>query len=167
MANLEFRASLLVGPCLALAVLSLTPADGLGAECKRKTAGFYLQDTNAEEPRRLSLSLKSTPASLTGTPGDPQRGHEVLVSREKGDCLSCHKLSMQSNIAEQGGIGPALDGIGSRFSEGQLRQAVADPKAYFPETIMPSYHKAGEGGAAPILTASEVEDLVAYLQTLK
>jgi len=167
MANLEFRASLLMGACLTLAAVSFAPAGASAAECKRKTAGFYLQDTNADGPRRLSLSLQSTPASLTGTPGDPQRGREVLVSREKGDCLSCHKLSVQSNIAEQGSIGPALDGIGGRFTEGQLRQAVADPKAYFPETIMPSYHKAGEGGAAPILTASEVEDLVAYLQTLK
>jgi sulfur-oxidizing protein SoxX len=70
-------------------------------------------------------------------------------------------------VVDQGGIGPVLDGIGSRYSRPQLRQVVVEPKAYFPDTIMPSYYKTDGSTEAPILTAAEVEDLVAYLETLK
>ena len=140
----------------------------LSSECKRKTAGFYLLDTNAGGPHSLTLSLKSIPVPLTGMFGDPERGRELLAARQKGDCLSCHKLTMLPGIEGQGSIGPALDGAGSRFSDAQLRQVIVEPKAYFPDTIMPSYHKTGESGEeAPILTAAEVEDVVAYLKTLK
>jgi sulfur-oxidizing protein SoxX len=107
------------------------------------------------------------PQSLTGALGDPERGKQLLGNRQKGDCLSCHKLSTMPSVADQGAIGPALDGIGSRFSMPQLRQVVVEPKAYYPDTIMPSYYRAGISGEAPILTAAEVEDLVAYLETLK
>lgn len=166
MAKLHTCAALLMGACLA-AMLSFGSNQASGAECKRKTAGFYLLDTNAGGPHRLSLSLQSIPASLTGGLGDPDRGRELLIDRQKGDCLSCHKLGMLSTIAEQGGIGPALDEIGSRFSDAQLRQVLVEPKAYFADTIMPSYYRAEAGGEPSILTAAEVEDLVAYLKTLR
>jgi len=139
----------------------------LSAECKRKTAGFYLLDTNASGPRSLALSLQSMPLSLTGALGDPERGRQLLVNRQKSDCLSCHRLGVMAAVADQGGIGPALDGVASRFSKPQLRQVVVEPKAYFPDTIMPSYYRAGASAEVPILTAAEVEDLVAYLETLK
>jgi L-cysteine S-thiosulfotransferase len=149
------------------AAVVLTAEGSLAAECKRKTAGFFLQDMNAEGPRRLSFDLQSIPVSLTGALGDPERGREILVNRQKGDCLSCHKVSILSSIAEQGGIGPALDGIGARYTDGQLRQVLVEPKAYFRETIMPSYYKAAGSAEASVLTAAEIEDLVAYMKTLK
>ena len=149
------------------AVIPFGSHQALGAECKRKTAGFYLLDTNASGPHSLALSLQSMPLSLTGVLGDPERGRQLLVNRQKGDCLSCHKLGVMAAVPDQGGIGPPLDGAGSRFSKPQLRQVVVEPKAYFPDTIMPSYYRAGASGEAPILTAAEVEDLVAYLDTLK
>ena len=167
MAKLHICASLFIGVSVAVTVLPFDPNQALGGECKRKTAGFYLLDTNTGGPRSLALSLQSMPQSLTGAPGDPERGRQLLVSRQKGDCLSCHKLGAMAAVADQGGIGPALDGVGGRFSRPQLRQVVVEPKAYFPDTIMPSYHKTGGNGEAPILTAAEVEDLVAYLETLK
>ena len=130
------------------AVIPFGSHQALSAECKRKTAGFHLLDMNASGPRSLALSLQSMPLSLTGALGGPERG-------------------VMATVADQGSIGPALDGVGSRFSRPQLRQVVVDPKAYFPDTIMPSYYGAGASGEAPILTAAEVEDLVAYLETLK
>ncbi len=114
-------------------------------------AGFYLLETNAGGPRHLSISIQGIPASLTGSLGDPERGRDLLVDRQKGDCLSCHKLGILSTIADQGGIGPVLDGIGSRFSDAQLRQVLVEPKAYFPESIMPSYFRTEMAGEAPIL----------------
>jgi L-cysteine S-thiosulfotransferase len=150
---------------IGIAVASITGASA--AECKRKTAGFFLQFTNNDGPRNLKETLKSIPVSLTGAPGDPERGREVLTSRQKGDCLSCHKISTLSSIPDQGGVGPALDGVGSRYSDAQLRQLIVDPKAYFTKTIMPSYYKQGGGPEPSVLTAPEVEDLVAYLKTLK
>ncbi len=152
---------------MALAVFAFGSNEASSAECKRKTAGFYLQDMNAGGPHSLALSLQSMPISLTGALGDPERGRQLLVNRQKGDCLSCHKLGSMAAIADQGGIGPALDGIGRRFSKGQLRQVVVEPKAYYPDTIMPSYYRNDGSREGPILTAGEVEDLVAYLETLK
>jgi L-cysteine S-thiosulfotransferase len=139
------------------------------AECKRKTAGFYLQDPSfGGASRRLSVSLQGLPGSLTGQPGDAERGREVLVNRDKGDCLSCHKVTTLAGVAGQGAIGPALDGVGAKYNDAQVRQVLIEPKALFPDTIMPSYYAAkSTAAAASVLTAAEIEDLVAYLRTLK
>ncbi len=141
-------------------------AHASAAECKRKTAGFYLKDTEANRPHKLSIALEKLPASLTGAPGNAEHGREVFISTEKGGCPACHQLSSLPPVIGQGSIGPALDGTGSRYNEGQLRQVLLQPRAYFPETIMPSYYRVA-GGDASVLTAGEVEDLVAYLGTLK
>jgi L-cysteine S-thiosulfotransferase len=167
MANSCSCVSLLIAASAAVTILPFGSNQATSAECKRKRAGFYLQDINAGGPRSLALSLQSMPQSLTGAPGDAERGRQLLVNRQKGDCLSCHKLGVMAAVADQGGIGPALDGIGSRFSRPQLRQVVVEPKAYFPNTIMPSYYKSEGSGDLPILTAAEVEDLIAFLETLK
>jgi sulfur-oxidizing protein SoxX len=144
----------------------LGPENAYAATCKRKAAGFYLLDNNAGAPRPLAAALQGQglPGSLTGTPGDTERGRDVLVNRQKGDCLSCHKVSTLGGA--QGAIGPALDGIGAKYSDAQVRQVLIDPKALFPDTIMPSYYAAA-GGSASVLTAAEVEDLIAFLRTLR
>jgi L-cysteine S-thiosulfotransferase len=166
MAKLRIWASLLVKACLAAALITAASDRAAGAECKRKTAGFYLMDVNPGGPQRKLALPQSMPASLTGGIGDPERGRELVANRQKGDCLSCHKLSLLASVADQGAIGSPLDGIGGRYSDAQLRQVLVQPKAYFPDTIMPSYYTA-DGGDASILTATEIEDLVAYLRTLK
>jgi sulfur-oxidizing protein SoxX len=73
-----------------------------------------------------------------------------------------------------GSIGPALDGVGARYSAGELRLRLVDPKALNSDTIMPAYHRV-EGlqrvheryRGKPILTAQQIEDVVAYLLTLR
>jgi len=152
--------------CGGSLIVSATPAAN-AAECKRKAAGFYLQFADEGGAKKLSMSLQAMPASLTGAFGDPERGKEILTNRQKGDCLSCHKVSALSSIADQGGIGPSLDGCGSRYDDGQLRQMIVNPKAYFPNTIMPSYYSPDGASEASVLTAPEVEDLVSYMKTLK
>jgi sulfur-oxidizing protein SoxX len=162
------RAARLFLSFLAAGILAAGVIEAVGAECKRKTAGFYLQYSNVGgETQKLTFSLKSMPAPLTGTPGDPERGLNVLTDRQKGDCLSCHKVSTLTSVADQGGIGPALDGVGSRYNDAQLRQLIVDPKAYFANTIMPSYYVPVGGAKASVLAADEVEDLIAYLKSLK
>ncbi|MCI4643619.1 MAG: sulfur oxidation c-type cytochrome SoxX [Hyphomonadaceae bacterium] len=110
------------------------------------------------------------PASLTGVPGEAGRGEVVFISREQGHCVLCHQI--EGLDAEfQGNLGPALTGIGTRLSAGQIRYRIVDAQAIWPDTVMPSYYRTGElqqvGEAyrgQPALSAEQVEDLVAYLQ---
>ena len=166
MARLRNVTFLAVAWWIAIAAAPFGPGNANAATCKRKTAGFFLLDTDAAAPRPLSAALQSLPGSLTGVQGDAERGRDVLVNRQKGDCLSCHKVTTLGAAAAQGAIGPVLDGVGNKYSEAQVRQVLIDPKALFPDTIMPSYYAAA-GGSASVLTAAEVEDLIAFLRTLR
>lgn len=113
------------------------------------------------------------PQSLTGTPGDAARGRAIVASRQKGLCLLCHSGPIPEERF-QGNLAPPLDGAGARWGEGQLRLRLVDSKRLNPASIMPSYYKV-EGlqrvGAAwqgkPVLSAAEIEDVIAYLQTLR
>jgi len=112
------------------------------------------------------------PKSLTGAPGDPARGRAVLVRRES-TCLLCHSGPFPDQRF-QGNLSPDLTGVGSRWSEGQLRLRMVDASHLNPDTIMPSFYKV-EGltrvapnlRGKPVLTAQEIEDVVAFLTTLK
>ncbi|SME89152.1 sulfur-oxidizing protein SoxX [Tistlia consotensis] len=113
------------------------------------------------------------PKSLTGKPGDPAAGEATAVNRKLGNCLACHSLPIK-NQPFPGDLGPDLASVGSSLSEGQLRLRLVDSKKINPDTAMPSFYKveglhrvakAFEG--KPILTAQQVEDVVAYLMTLK
>lgn len=112
---------------------------------------------------------------LTRVAGDAARGKAVAVNSDMGNCLICHHMPI-AEVPEgaAGDIGPDLAGVGSRLSVPELRQRVVDPKAIDPETVMPAYYIAdGLHRVQPkyegktILTAQQVEDLVAYLETLK
>ena len=110
--------------------------------------------------------------SLTGVAGDADKGREIAIQRKKGNCLACHQMP----IPEQqfhGEVGPDLEGVADRYSEGELRARVVNPKVANSDTIMPAFHKTDNfrvlekfRGKA-ILSAQEVEDVVAYLMTLK
>ncbi len=118
--------------------------------------------------------------SLTGVAGDPAAGIEVMSSRSLGNCVACHQAT-DLEAAFQGNVGPSLDGSADRWDQAQLRGILADAKMTFPETMMPSFYKetgyirpgnAYTGKAAgeeltTLLTAQQIEDVVAYLATLK
>jgi sulfur-oxidizing protein SoxX len=152
---------LLAGLTAPLGAAAQTPG-----QCKAKAAGFYQQYADLSAPRIPVANAGGIAVSLTGALGDPARGREVLIDKVKGDCLSCHKLATADEPG-QGEVGPALDGAGARYNEAQLRQIIINPQVYFPDTIMPSYHNVQAGAQGSLLSAAEVEDLVAFLKTLK
>ena len=119
--------------------------------------------------------------SLTGQPGDPANGVKIMANRGKGNCVACHAVSAMSDVPFHGEVGPTLDGVADRWNEAELRGLVANAKKTFEGTIMPAFYK-NEGyirpgnaytgkapteALTPLLTAQEVEDVVAYLMTLK
>jgi L-cysteine S-thiosulfotransferase len=113
------------------------------------------------------------PAPLTGAPGDPARGRVIVTSRQRGLCLLCHSGPFPEERF-QGDLAPSLAGVGSRLSEGQIRLRLVDSRKLDPDTIMPSYYRTdglNRVGAAwrdkPVLTAEEIEDVVAFLATLR
>jgi L-cysteine S-thiosulfotransferase len=113
------------------------------------------------------------PEPLTDQAGDPERGRRLMLDREGGDCIICHVMPLPQRQFH-GTIGPPLDDVGDRYTAGELRLRIVDPKVFNPETIMPAYYKV-EGvhrvheryHGKPILTAQQVEDVVAYLLTLR
>ena len=113
-------------------------------------------------------------ASLTGTAGDPKKGRQWFVGRKLGNCLACHENNQIKDELFHGEVGPPLDGVADRWSEAELRGIVANAKMMFDGTIMPAFYK-DSGYTRPreefegktILTAQQVEDIVAYLMTLK
>jgi len=113
------------------------------------------------------------PQSLTGAKGDPARGRAIVANRQVGLCLLCHSGPFPDERF-QGNLAPDLRGAGSRWSEGQLRLRIVDSSRINPASIMPAYHRT-EGLARvaptwrgkPVLTAEQIEDVVAFLMTLK
>jgi L-cysteine S-thiosulfotransferase len=135
----------------------------------------------------LLLSACTTPASqqagasdtmtqpLTATPGDAARGRAIVANRQVGLCLLCHTGPFPEERF-QGNLAPSLAGAGSRWSEGQLRLRISDARRVNPGSIMPAYHAAAADPAArvasgwkdrPILDAQQIEDVVAFLSTLR
>ena len=111
---------------------------------------------------------------LTSTAGDPVEGRKVFANRKQGNCLACH---MNADLAEEGfhgEVGPPMDGVADRWTQAELRGIVTNSKMMFEGTIMPAFY-IDAGYARPlddfagksILTAQQVEDVVAYLLTLK
>jgi len=113
------------------------------------------------------------PKSLTGVAGDPANGRKVAINRTKGNCLACHAMP----IPEQqfhGETAPSLYGVGARLSAGELRMQVVNAKVTNENTMMPSFYRTfgfnrplKKFADKSILSAQEVEDVVAYLITLK
>jgi sulfur-oxidizing protein SoxX len=121
----------------------------------------------------LTVVGDSIAHSLTGVPGDPVRGREIVANRQLGLCLLCHTAPV-GDARFQGSLAPDLAGAGQRWSIGQLRLRIADSRRLNPETLMPAYHSteglqrvAPARASSPILTAQQVEDVVAFLATLR
>lgn len=128
----------------------------------------------ADDLMKYEVVDSAIPKSLTGNAGDPANGEKVFVNRRLGNCLSCHQVTALSNHPYHGEIGPSLDGVAERYNVGQLRLQVVNAKAINPDTIMPGFYRVDglhrvlkQFAGKPILDAQQVEDVVAYLQTLK
>jgi sulfur-oxidizing protein SoxX len=128
----------------------------------------------AEEPLlSFSVSGDGIASSLTGAPGDSGRGRAIVINRQVGLCLLCHSGPFPEERL-QGNLAPDLKGVAARWSEAQLRLRIVDAAVINPNTIMPPYYRV-EGlervapglRGKPILTAEQIEDVVAFLMTLK
>jgi sulfur-oxidizing protein SoxX len=126
----------------------------------------------ADELRPYTVVGDAIPASLTGEKGDPARGRTVVGNRQIGLCLLCHRGPFPEEKF-QGTVAPDLTGAGTRWSEGQLRLRIVDSRQVNPDSIMPSYYRidslarvSAAFAGKPILTAEQIEDVVAYLTTL-
>lgn len=116
------------------------------------------------------------PAPLEGRAGDAVRGRVLVANRTQGLCLLCHAAPIPEE-RQQGNLAPDLAGVGRRLSEGQLRLRLVAPQSVNPESIMPAYYRAGADSGLqrvardfdnkPVLDAQQIEDIVAYLRTLK
>ena len=144
----------IVGGCLAVTLLTLPCA----------AAG--------EELTAYTVTGDAIPESLTGAPGDAGRGRKLIVERTN-TCILCHSGPFPEEKF-QGDLAPNLSGAGSRWTAGQLRLRLVDASRLNPGTIMPSYyrvdgldHVAQAWRGKPILSAEQIEDIVAYLATLR
>jgi L-cysteine S-thiosulfotransferase len=126
----------------------------------------------AEDLRSYAVVGDAIPQSLTGTAGDATRGRALVVERSS-TCILCHSGPFPEQVF-QGDLAPDLSGSGSRWSEGQIRLRLVDASRLNAATIMPSYYRV-DGldrvgtlwRGKPILSAEQIEDIVAYLVTLR
>jgi sulfur-oxidizing protein SoxX len=113
------------------------------------------------------------PQSLTGKSGDAARGRDISFSRDRGNCIVCHAM-LAPDERLHGDVGPSLEGVAGRLTEGQMRLRLVDGRRLNPSSLMPSYYRA-DGlkrvatayAGKTVLTAEEIEDVLAYLMTLR
>lgn len=135
----------------------------------------------AVKPTDVVFADGAVDVSLSGVAGDPAAGAEIM-NKGAGNCIACHQVSALNHLAFHGEIGPPLDGVGDRWSVPELRGIVANAKVMFEGSLMPSFYKTegfvrlgdaytgdahGDGDVQPLLTAQQIEDVVAFLVTLK
>lgn len=125
-------------------------------------------------PNDVKFEDGAVAQSLTGVAGDAAKGRDWFVGRKMGNCLACHENADAKELPFHGEIGPALDGAADRWSEAELRGIVANSKIMFEGTIMPAFYNTSNANrplekfaGKTILSAQQVEDIVAYLLTLK
>lgn len=119
-----------------------------------------------------ALGDEGIPASLTGAKGDPARGRAIVANRQVGLCLLCHTGPIPEERF-QGNLAPDLREA-ARLTEAEIRQRLVDPARVNPRTIMPAYYRTeGLTSVAPayrgktVLSAEQIEDVVAYLLSLR
>lgn len=126
-------------------------------------------------PGDVEIINLSVDKPLTDVAGDVASGKKIFANRKQGNCLACHANSDLADQQFHGEIGPTIDGVASRWQEGQLRTILVNAKAIFTEqTVMPGFYSLDVGAnvredliGKTILSAQQIEDLVAYLATLK
>ena len=150
------------------------------AGCAALALGTAIAWAENVAPTAVSYVDGAVADSLSGVAGNPDEGRKIM-NRGAGNCIACHQVTALEDLPFHGEIGPSLDGAADRWSEADLRGIVANAKIMFPESVMPSFYKtegfirvgngytgkAAEGDVEPLLTAQQIEDVVAFLQTLK
>ena len=131
-----------------------------------------LTAAQAQPPNAYIVVGDMIATPLTAQPGDAIRGRAVVVNRQVGLCLLCHSGPLPEERF-QGNLAPTLEGVGTRWSEGQLRLRLVDARALNPSSIMPAYFQtdgltrvAPAVQGKPLLDAQQIEDVVAFLRTL-
>lgn len=132
-------------------------------------------------PTAVAFTDGAVETSLSGVPGNVENGRIIVGDKGQGNCVACHQVSDLSDVPFQGEIGPMLDGAGERWSEAELRGIVANAKMMFEGSMMPSFYKksgyirpgnaytgkaSAEADLDTLLSAQQIEDVVAYLMTL-
>ncbi len=135
----------------------------------------YAASVQVSEPGLVSYTIVDDMAinePLTDTAGDVANGRKLAVNRKKGNCLACHVMPI-SEQSFHGETAPSLYGVGNRLSEGELRLQLVNSKVTNENTMMPSFYRVTgynrilkKFDGKTILSAQEVEDIVAYLKTL-
>jgi sulfur-oxidizing protein SoxX len=155
------------------AVLSAVVSTALAAA---NSGGANAQPAPNEARPLITIVDDGIPAPLANFVGDVERGKKIVASRQESLCVLCHQLPPELGIpaAFQGNIAPSIAGTGSRWSAAQLRMRLVDSRRLNPYSVMPSYYRVDgltQVGAAwrsrSILNAQQIEDVVAYLLTLK
>jgi sulfur-oxidizing protein SoxX len=153
----------ILSTCAAIAIATVAFSEGVAPD-----------DVNFSEYGEVE-------ASLSGQAGDAAAGLEIMVARGKGNCIACHQVAQLEEYPFHGEVGPELTFVGEYRTAEELRGIVANAKMTFEGSIMPAFYrtsgftrpgnaftgKAAEGELSPLLTAQEIEDVVAYLLTLK
>jgi len=121
----------------------------------------------------LIVVADGIPATLTPEPGDASRGRTIVASRQLGLCFLCHSGPIPEERF-QGNLAPDLSGVGGRWTAAQLRLRLVDPSRINTHSIMPAYYQtsglnrvASAWRDRPLLSAQQIEDVVAYLVTLR
>ena len=132
----------------------------------------FASPTKADELAPYKVVGDGIPASLTGSPGDAVRGRALVLARTT-TCILCHSGPFPEKRF-QGDLAPDLTGAGNRWTTSQLRLRLVDASRFNTETIMPSYYRSADlvrvgrnFAGKPILSAAEIEDIVAFLATLR
>ncbi|MCL4745293.1 MAG: sulfur oxidation c-type cytochrome SoxX [Burkholderiaceae bacterium] len=130
-------------------------------------------DERTSSLRAYRIVGDSIPQPLSELSPDPVRGRAIVADRQSGMCLLCHSGPFPEERS-QGDLAPSLDGAGARWSAGQLRLRIVDSRRIVADSLMPSYYRndglarvAPSWAGKPVLDAAQVEDVVAFLATLR
>ncbi|MBI3451437.1 MAG: sulfur oxidation c-type cytochrome SoxX [Rhodospirillales bacterium] len=157
---------------LTVAACAETPAGKPAAVAQATPAA----PAAAPPPALVKFEIKNggIPASLTGKPGDAAAGKKIVVGRRLGNCLACHEISTLKNEEFHGNTGPVLDGVAGRLSAAEMRLRLVDATKVTPDTMMPPFYRTEglnrvrkEFVDKTILSADQIEDVLAFLVTLK
>lgn len=149
--------------------------------CTLLIAGLGAAHAETVAPTSVAFEDGAVAQSLTGVAGNAEEGAKVVSTKSLGNCVACHEIPDLADVPFHGEVGPMLEYTGETWSEAELRGILVDAKMTFEDSMMPSFYKvegftrlgnaytgkAHEGEVEPLLTAQQIEDVVAYLMTLK